>query len=100
MKLLTMAVTFLSLLLSLPSHASPLNAIAVNARSAFVLQPVLTTSSPFTQLRITSESIAKSYSKDFDTPVFWFDRPWQQPSLFQSNGYSDLSLQPQHTASA
>ena len=95
-----MAVTFLSLLSSLPSHASPLDATDVDARPASVPQPVLTTSSPFTQLGITSESIAKSYSKDFDTPVFWFDRPWQQPSLFQSNGYSDLSLQPQHTASA
>ena len=95
MRLLTSAVTFLLLLLSLPSHASSIQSANVNTHPTSVLEPNLTADSPFTRLGITSESIAKAYSNEFEKPVFWFDRPWQETRLLQSNG--NLSLQSQST---
>jgi hypothetical protein len=87
MRLLVLAVTFLLLLLSLPNHASSVRSNSVDVRPSSLLKPTLTGDSPFTQLGITSESLSRASTEEFDQPIFWFNRSWQAP----------LPLQSQHT---
>lgn len=94
MRLLTVAVTLVPLLLSLPTLASSLQDTYVNsysnAHATSELQQTLSRS-PFTQLGITTESISGNDVKDFDDPVFWFDRIWQEADLLQSNRQANNS---------